>query len=280
MEEKKSIKRIIINTIILVAILLIGIFLYAKYVETKRLDVREYKVENSLIPESFNGDKIIYFTDLLYGSTFFKKDLEKLVEKINEYKPDIVIFGGDLLSKGYKIKEKEKKELIKVLSKIDASLGKYSTTSDSDKEVSSKILSESGFIVETNKDYLIYDKSNTPICISLVDSYNSNKYNLEEVLKQVDTFTIMVSHEPDLVKELNKENMPQIILSGNALGGEINIPFIGTLKKFKGSTKYYKEEYTLDKTKLYISNGLGTKKTFLRLFNRPSFTVLRLKNKN
>ena len=170
--------------------------------------------------------------------------------------------------------------MISILSKIDASLGKYSSPSDTDNENTSKILSEAGFVVEANKDYLIYDKSNNPICISLVDSYNSGKYKLEEVLKQVDTFTIMVTHEPDLIKELNTENMPDIMLSGNTVGGEIKLPFIGPIKKFKGSNKYYKEEYTVNSTNLYISNGLGTKKTFLRLFNRPSFTVFRLKSKN
>ena len=279
-ENKKSIKRILLNTLIIIVIVFIGIFLYAKYVGTKKITVKDYVVENKLIPESFNLDKVVYFTDLLYGSTFYLKDVETLVERINEYKPDIIIFGGDLISSGYKIKEDEKKSLIDTLNKLDASLGKYASLSKNDKDISKEILTSSNFIIEENKDYLVYDKSNNPICISILGSLNNNNYKIEETLNNLDKFTIVLTHESDLITEILKTKNPQMVLSGNTIGGEVNIPLIGGITKFKGSKKYNKEYYKIKETSMYVSSGLGTKKMHLRLFNRPSFTVFRLKNKN
>ena len=278
-ENKRSIKRILLNTLIILVIIAVGVFLYAKYVGTKKLVVKEYKLESTKIPESFSGDKIVYFSDLLYGSTIFKSDLELIVEEINKYKPDIVIYGGDLLSPGYKIKDEESKGIQTILSKIDANLGKYASFGSKDGESSIKILENSGFEIAQNKDYLVYDRSNNPICISIIDSYLKGKYNLEEPMK-CEGYNIVLTHESDVVDLIKKDKNPDVILSGNSVGGEIKVPFIGQLIKFKGSNKYYKSYYNVKGTKVYISNGLGTKKVFLRLFNRPSFTVFRLKSTN
>ena len=278
-EEKSKVKTMIINIFIVTVIIVTSLFLHAKYVGTKGVVVREYRLTSNKIPSSFSGDKIIYFSDLLYGSTVSISDVKKIVEEINLYKPDIVIFGGDLFAPLYKVKDKDEKELIKELSKIDSNLGKYASLGSNDKDKSKDILSKSGFLVDNNKDYLVYDKSNTPMCLTTVGSLVSSAYKFDDIFKCENLYNIVVSHEADIFDKIKNNNI-DVLLSGNSLGGEINVPFLGGLFKFNGSRKYYKSHYKVDNIDIYVSNGLGTKKIFLREFNKPSITLFRLKSMN
>ena len=81
--------------------------MYSKYVETRFIRVKEYLVSESSVPSNFNGVNVVYFSDLLYG-TVDDKFVNNLVDKINDMKPDIVLFGGSLISKEYKLSSNEK----------------------------------------------------------------------------------------------------------------------------------------------------------------------------
>ena len=65
-----------------------------------------------------------------------------------------------------------------------------------------------------------------------------------------------------------------LVLSGNTLGGEVNLPLLS--KKYDGSTTYYKDYY--ENNNMYISNGIGTRTYHLRLFNKPSISLFRFKS--
>ena len=69
-------KKLIIAGII-IALLITGIILYSHFVGPKGLIVKEQKIVNKKLPESFNGLKIIHFSDLHYGSTIGEKELKK-----------------------------------------------------------------------------------------------------------------------------------------------------------------------------------------------------------
>ncbi len=280
-EESKT-KNKIINILILLIIFIVSVFMYAKYVEPSNLKVKEYRVSSKKIPENFSGTKIIFFTDLLFGSTVSNVEVENLIKKINTLKPDIVLYGGNLLDSSYKINDKEKEELIKNLKKIDASLGKYTTLSN-DNKTSEEILEQSDFKILNNIKETIYNESLTPINLIGLSSYNKGEYNIIDSFKfteeEKDNYLILLTHEPDIIdKVLKQEKTPDLILAGNTLGGEINVPFYGPLYKFSGSKKYYEETYEKGSTKIFISNGLGTKKIHLRLNNTPSITLFRLKS--
>ena len=276
MEERNSLKTKLINTFIIIIIFIIVVFLYAKYIGAKTIIVKEERLASEKIPSSFSGNKIIYFSDLLYGSSMSNKELTNLVNMINELKPDLVIFGGDLISSDYKISDKEKTRIINNLKNIDTKLGKYFVLSASDNELTKEILEKSEFLFKENESELVYNDGLMPICLSFVGSYK-DKYNFDSSYCE-DVYNITITHEPDLIDTILENITSDIILSGNTLGGEINLPFIGPLKKFEGSKTYDKEEYNINGTKVFISNGLGTRESYLRLFNRPSFYLFRLKS--
>ena len=92
------------KVVIIILLILFALFLYSHFIGTKGLNIREYSVINNKLPDSFNGFKIVHFSDLGYGSNIFMNDVKKVVKNINSRKPDLVIFSGDLIDKNYKMR--------------------------------------------------------------------------------------------------------------------------------------------------------------------------------
>lgn len=274
-KPKRSFKSVLINILIILTLLIISIFMYAKYIGTSGISVKEYLVKSDKIPKSLSGSKIIYFSDLLLGSTTNLDTLKLIAKRINELNPDIVIFGGNLLSDLKYLDNKS--DLVSELKNICASLGKYFVLGDNDSEEVRDILLESDYILLENDYDLIYKDSTTPICLMGFNSYNKSLYNLDKINDCEGYYKIYFTHESDLLYKINDYSF-DIFLAGNTLGGEINIPFYGPFYKFSGSVKYYNGYYNLNDKEIFISNGLGNKKTSLRFNNRPSINFIRLKS--
>ena len=190
--------------------------------------------------------------------------LEKVINEINILRPDIVIFTGDLYPKDIKLTKDNEKDIISILSKIDASLYKYAIKGDNDTDNYASIMNEAGFILLEDTKEKLYYKGNTPIVIS--------NTNCDEEL-----FSIGLIHKPDNVDNLDLTNI-NVILAGHSLNGQIRIPFYGGAIKKEGSKKYLDDKYIVNDIPLYITNGLGTDFPKIRLFNTPSINLYRLTN--
>lgn len=277
-EEKQnsSIFRKIFFLLILIILLLI---IYARFFGTTGLIIKDYNVSNENMNESFNGFKIVHFSDLHYGRTINKKELNNVVKKINLLKPDIVIFTGDLINKDVSIKDSELLNIINELSKINSIYGKYYVTGDHDTKNNDyeKIMNDSGFTNINDNYKIITNKNNDSILISGINYKSTGDY-LEELFKNnLPSYKIMIMHTPDTFDNIKKYNF-NLVLAGHSLNGQINLPFIGAVYSPKEARNYYKEYYKIDNTDFYISSGIGTNSFNYRLLNRPSINIYRLKN--
>ena len=188
--------------------------------------------------------------------------LDSLIKKINEQKPDIVFFTGDLINS--KLTNNKQNKLTKELKKIEAKLGKYAILGDKDPKASKEVLTNSGFNIVENQIFL-YNEDVISIVIDVCNTDN-----------EYETFSICLIHKPDNIKS-NNDNLPSLILAGHSLGGQIRIPFWGALIKIKGAKKYSDNYYQLSNSQMYISNGIGNGNLNIRIFNEPSINVYRLK---
>lgn len=266
--------------------LIIIITLYATLIGTKIIDIKEYKVESTILPESFHGLKIVQFSDIHYGTSINKKQLDNIVNKINELKPDIIIFTGDLIDKNITPTEDIKNELIESLSNLECSLYKYAIYGNEDllNDSYKEIITTSNFTLLENSSTLLYYKDTTPIEIT---GYNpietSPNYTiLTNLVDDQDTtnyYKIVLTHEPDSVDKFINYN-PNLILSGHTLGGTIKLPFLKPLFLPENTNNYYEDYYKLKEADFYISNGLGTSGINGRLFNHPSISLYRLYKTN
>lgn len=289
-EKKEKPKRRPILSKVIILFLFFGlIYIYARYVGTMGIQVREYNIINEKLPSSFDGFSIVQFSDLELGSTFLVQDMEKLVEKVNELKPDIVVFTGDIVSTQHTLSDEEEELLIEHLSKMDPLIGKYSVKGDDDQYngVYEEVMDASNFKDISNNYELIYYKGLTPIVLYGLDSLNAEAQNFESTFsypkEDEDTtymasFRLLLAHEPDTVSKIGDYNI-SLMLSGHSHNSEINIPFLRDYYNIRGASEYYSENYNVGGTELYISSGLGTSKYNVRLMSHPSISVFRLYTK-
>lgn len=287
-EKIKKIMKIFVKTVVIITILGTLFFTYTTYISTVKIQVREYRITDSKIPESFDGLKIIHFSDLHYGSTMFEENLKDIKKIINERNPDIIVFTGDLIDTNYEITEKQKEVLAKRLKELDASLGKYAILGDEDSEEIITILNQSDFTILKNEYELIYQEKNEPILLVGLESEEAKKQDLESgysYFKQEtynsNIYTITLVHEPDSILNISENYPTDIVLAGHSHNGYIRIPFLNIpLERKPGAKKYPNEYYEIQNTKLYVSSGLGTNnQTGIRLFCRPTINFYRFSTK-
>ena len=251
-------------------------------IEPKFINIKEYKIESKLIPDSFHGTKIVQFSDIHYGTTINKKQLERIANKINELKLDIIVFTGDLLDKNISLTQNTKEELTTYLSSLKCSLYKYAIFGDEDLDNKKyqEIMTKSGFTILDNKSIPLYYKDTTPI---LIAGYNPiiTKPNYTILTDFIDNqdptnyFKLVLTHEPDSIDKFINYN-PNLVLSGHSLGGSIDLKFTKPLMLPTNSTKYFEDYQKIKNTDLYISNGLGTTGLNARFLNPPSINLYRL----
>lgn len=281
-KEHPLLKKILL-TILFIFII---IFIYSSFIGPKIIDINEYKVESTILPDSFHGLKIVHFSDIHYGTTINTKELEKVVTKINNLKPDIIFFTGDLIDKNITITEETQTEIIDILSKLECTLYKYAIFGDEDIDSNSyeDIITKSDFKLLKDESTLLYYKENTPIVITAYNPSitNPNYTILTNPVNEQDItnyYKIVLTHEPDPVDKFINYN-PNLILSGHSLGGLIKLPFLKPIFLPENATKYYEEYYQLNQADLYVSNGLGTSGISARLNNHPSINLYRLYKTN
>lgn len=263
---------------IIIILLIVGLIFYSRFVATKGLEVKEYEITSNKIPKSYEGLKIIHFSDLHYGTTVYLKELEKLVKEINTFNPDIIFFTGDLIDKNYKVSNEEIDNITKLLNKIDANIVSYAVKGNHDYTDSyNKIMDNTNFKVLKNEQQLFYYNDITPLLIIGLEDELMGTVDIPKAFENFDenNYTILLTHEPDLY-EKTKEYKSDLVLAGHSHNGQVRIPFLGAVIKVAGAKKYYDEKYLINNTTMYISGGIGTSNYPFRLFNPPSFNFYRL----
>ena len=295
--KQKEIKlKKVIKFFVIFILFICGCLLYSRYISTTGLFVKEYKITDSKLTDNFHGLKIVHISDIHYGRTVKNRELKSIVKKVNELKPDIVVFTGDLIDKDITLTDKNSNDISNILSNIDASIAKYAITGNHDYKFKNFdiIIENAGFINLNNNYDTIYKNGNSNILISGVSTNyykKDNKINdkLKTTLDYLNSFSqkddpkrpiynILLIHEPDFIDEIDK-NKFDLILAGHSHNGQVRFPIIGATVLPPYAKKYYKEHYSLDDTELYISSGIGTSAINFRFFNRPSINFYRLTNK-
>ena len=277
-------KKIIKWTIIIFIILVLTI-VYARYIGTYGFITKEYTINDKDIPDSFDGLKIVHFTDIHYNRAITLKKLEEIVKEINLINPDIVVFTGDLVDKDATLTNKDYTQLANIFRKINAKYGKYAIMGNhdyyKDNENVINVYTDSDFKYLDNDSNIIYSKKNETIFIGGINTSSYDKDDIDKTMEYFnnhddDIYKIILMHEPDITDKLLKDYSANLILAGHSHNGQVRLPFIGALYTPPGSKKYYDNYYDINGTKLYISSGIGVSTANYRLWNRPSINFYRI----
>lgn len=260
-EKRQKKAKIIIKITSIILVSIFSLLCFSMFIGAKYLVVKEVKITNDKLPNSFHGLKIVQFSDLLYPS-FNEKDLDNLKNKINELKPDIIVFTGNIKRIDYELTKNDISILSKFFNSLESSMNKYAVYGTNDKNFLDIL--ENSFIILDNKESIIYNKEIENIKII---GFNSNNVDTSKI-SDGSNYNICLINNPDNINKI--KDVCDLTLAGNTLGGEIKIPFY---KGILTNNKYYKDYYK--EYNMYISNGIGNNYK-VRLFNQPSISLYRL----
>ena len=273
-------KKIII--LILAILICIGLTIYnAIFINTKDITVRKETITSNKIDSNIDGLIIAYFSDLHYGTFLDDEDLDNIENKINNFSPDIVIFGGDLFDEALDGEKTAKLE--NFLRNINAKYGKYAVLGDKDNnyyDQVNSIYNECDFRLLNNTNEKIYLNGSYINLVGVDSSVNGNP-NVGSAYDGINSthYTVAITHCPDEANSLTS-SLTDYILAGHSLGGQVYIPLINLFYRPSGATSYYHGKDDVDGVTLDITNGLGTIENDIRLNADAEIVIYKLKKAN
>lgn len=275
-------------------------FLYSVFVTRTDYQVKHVEISYSNLPDSFNGYKLVFISDIHTGSMIDPcGEISDVVSIINNLDADAVFFGGDIVNIHHSelsspvlcelSRLKARDGIFMVLGNHD--IGAYVKGSDKvQREVNTAVLvtkmeSAGWTVLRDSTEYIC--RGNDSIAITGID-YNEKllKYKhsmdaikgveLDAIYKNVpdSVFNITISHLPQLWHALCDGGYSDLTLSGHIHAMQFKIAGLSpaALMYDEWSGLYMREE-----GKLYINDGIGCVGYLARIGARPEITLIELK---
>ena len=186
---------------------------------------------------------------------------DKFVKNLQEEKPDMILFTGDLFDKVAWAKEEKRdwSKLKKQLSGLAAPLGKFAILGNHDFDGGNAdfvrgFLADCGFVILTNAAAVA-----GPIAIAGLDDQREGRPDFG-LRPEAAEFSLLMIHEPDGAAQLADADRFDLIVAGHSHGGQIRL---GNLRLHNDGSKLYDHGlYGIgQRSALYVNSGIGL--TFL-----------------
>lgn len=269
-----------------------------------KIETNYITIQSDKLPESFNGYRIAQVSDLHVGTwgtdTTF---VSKLVTRVNELKPDLIVFTGDLVNR----KSNELLPFLNPLSKLEAPDGVMSILGNHDygdyiswNEPESKLANlDSLKKYQERMGWKVLDNTHTFISKSGSDSivvigvgnwgeppfsqYGDIKKAYPEASLRDKQFKILLSHNPEhWNQEVSKISNIDLTLSGHTHAMQIMFSVLNwkwSPAKFKydqWAGLYSRKNKDNEETKLYVNIGAGEVGMPMRIGATPEITLITL----
>ena len=283
---------------LLISFIIWALMLYGYFIGVTDFKVQEYTIVSEKIPDSFNGTRIVHFSDTHLGSFFRTSSVKKGVDLIKEQNPDLILFTGDLVN----ISAQEAVPYLDMFASIEAPLGKYAILGNHDMSDYMKIdisrdsinvntpevvekLEKMGFIVLRDTSTYITNGTDSIQLIG-TDSWGKPPFkqwgNPQKALEAADKtkFTILMTHDPSAWESITSNELrTDLTLSGHTHGMQLGIrwKFIDW-SPIKMKYHNWAGLYIENGKALHINPGFGFIGIPFRIGIRPEITVITLHN--
>lgn len=279
-------RRSLVIGLVLIVLILLYPLLEARLIQTERVTL-----QSDDLPSEANNLRIVYLSDIHYGFWFSDADVGRLVSKINNLRPDLVLLGGD-----YGTDNASAVEFFLSLRKqgtLHSRYGVYGVIGEMDRGESAadltrltESMSNAGVTPLVNKVAAVNVAANK-IYIAGVDDYIAGDPNLRAVAGSVSVrdYVIFLSHNPSVISDAQLAadssgtlGWFDLGLFGHTHGGQMRI--FGSLlgiaddvpDRYRGG--WLKE----NRVDLLISRGVGTIIYPGRLFCFPQIHYITVTN--
>ncbi len=271
----KNKHRRLIICIVLIILIALSIWSWFPVVERVSLD---------LIDGDSKNIRVVLITDL--HSCYYGKDQNRLINMVDDEKPDIVILGGDIFD------DRLKDVNAKITTKRLAEKYPCYYVSGNHEYWSGRVDEMKNYLEEIGVNVLDGDcktecinEISIDICGIDDPTYMIDRdwmEQLDSAYSQTDDthLRILASHRPERVDVYEKYDF-DLILSGHAHAGQFRIPFLnrGIFAPDQGfMAKYINGVYKLaNNSTMVVSRGLARESTPLpRFFNHPEIVVIEI----
>lgn len=277
-------RRSLIAILVLILLILCYPLLEARLV---RIDRKVLKAED--LPAEANNLRIVYLSDIHYGFWFSDADLSRLIARINNLRPDLVLFGGD-----YAADNRSAIQFFLTLQKQDtihSRYGIYGVIGDMDRGDSdftctqlTEAMSNAGVVPLVNKVVPV-NIATRQIYIAGVDDVLTGKPDVKAVSRSVSArdYVIFLSHNPSVIPDAQLATDSSGMLGwfdlglfGHTHGGQMmffsSVLGIGDDVPDRYRSGWLKE----NRVDLLISRGVGTSVFPGRLFCFPQIHCMEI----
>ena len=279
----------------LLAAFCIYVLAYGWTFGVNKLEVNRVEIFSPDLPASFDGYRIVQFTDAHVGSFVGSRAhlLERAIDTIMAQRADAIVFTGDLQN----VQPSELYPFRELLSRLNARDGVFSVLGNHDYSMyfngpeAVKIANEREMVARQRQfgwdlllnDHRVVRRGADSIAIAGTENdgkppFPSNA-DLPKALKGLSksTFVVLLQHDPPAwERNILPNSNAQITLSGHTHGGQVSL--FG-LRPTRFSYKQDKGLYTQGQRSLFVSSGIGGVVPF-RFGVPPEIVVITLRRGN
>ena len=280
--KHRKLKIVLITALILVVAL--SLYVVANVVIINRnFTVSFYQVRCEKVSDNI---RIVQLSDL--HNKEYGKDNSKLVKKIKNLNPDLIVYSGDMMN----YKDDDYSVLFGLSDKLSEIAPIYACYGNN--EIDQYLFEDKKFADEfkSHNVNLLSNEAvdvkikNTQVQIIAVsddlkqyDIKTNNGKKFVESLEPTSNCRICLTHYPELFKEKLLNKGIDVAFTGHAHGGLIRLPFIGGIYSTgEGFFPHFTSGVVKakDGTQVVVSRGLGDSSKIPRINNQPELVVVDL----
>mgnify|MGYP000687692801 CR=1 FL=1 len=264
----------------IVLLIVITLLLFCNF-QNKHLETTHYTYEAEQLGVDLDGYRIVQISDL--HNAKFGKNNQKLVDRIRECAPDMIVLTGDLVDSNHTNVDRAVQfvnEIVKICPVYYVTGNHEYWLDTSEYENLMDGVASAGVIILDNQ---VVEISRWDAKFRLVglDDKSLADGTLEALLSDEKELTVVLAHEPQYFARYAGTGV-DLVLSGHAHGGQFRLPFVGGIVAPDQGflPEYTSGEYYMNGTEMIVSRGLGNSVIPVRLFNYPQIVCVELVGKH
>lgn len=264
----------------LVLLIVIALLLFCSY-QNRHLETTYYTYKAEQLGADLEGYRIVQISDL--HNVKFGKNNQKLVDRIRECEPDMIVLTGDLVDSNHTNVDRVVQfvdEIVKIcpVYYVTGNHEYWLDTSEYEKLMDGLV--SAGVVILDNQVVEI-SRGDAKFRLVGLDDKSLADGTLEALLSDEKELTVVLAHEPQYLARYAGTGVG-LVLSGHAHGGQFRLPFVGGIVAPDQGflPEYTAGEYYMNGTEMIVSRGLGNSVIPVRLFNYPEIVCVDLVGKH
>jgi predicted MPP superfamily phosphohydrolase len=268
-----------VGNVVAASVLAGGLF-YAREVETRRVETVHLTLTLPRLAQEFDGYRIVQIGDFHLDDWTRPERLTRIMERVNEQRPDLVVIMGDFAS--YSARRLDTGLLVGALRRLSARDGVLAILGNhdylTDVELVRRCVREGG-VTELLNEVHTLERGAAGLHVAGIDDVMEGRSRLDLVLGRLpeDGAAILLAHEPDFADVVAATRRFDLQLSGHSHGGQVRVPLLTRLVLPPFSQRYTSGLHQVGGMTLYTNRGLGTVNARLRFLCRPEITAITLR---